>query len=378
MWDAITWVPDLQSAWQILLQCAGPRCHHFLRTLPPSHSANYAIGHDLGMQTAMASLLGEIPGGDAEKEDARRLATLPMRMGGMGLRSASRMAPGAFWASWADALAMLHERLPFVTEGAVSALEGEDALQGCLGELQWAANSLDRQGFISRPQWRALQSGVRPPPANDVEPGEWAHGWQHYATSASEHHFRESVVLAQSCPSHQAHLRSHSGSGCSHVFCGCPTQPEFRINPDLFRVLILERLRVPLPVTEARCECGAVLDCKGRHRAACPHSGRLRTRAFAPERTLARVCREAGASVRCNVKLVDMNIAVAANDQRAYRSCSFGPPSPSRSPTGSRHHFALLFDCFWLASSGCGCGGRCRVQKSSCGQRKEVHRASSG
>ena len=73
----------------------------------------------------MASLLGEIPGEDAEKEDARRLATLPMRVGGLGLRSASRMAPGAFWASWADALAMLHKRLPVVTEGAVSALEGE-------------------------------------------------------------------------------------------------------------------------------------------------------------------------------------------------------------------------------------------------------------
>ena len=256
-------------------------------------------------------------------------------------------------ASWADALAMLHERLPVVAEGAVSALEGEDALHGCLGELQWAANSFDRHGFISRPQWRALQSGVRPPPANDVEPCEWAHGGQHCATSASEHHFRESVVLAQSCPSHQAHLRSHSGSGCSHVFCGCPTQPEFRINPDLFRVLILERL------------CGAVLDCKGRHRAACPHPGRLRTRALAPERTLARVCREAGASVRCNAKLVDMNIAVAANDERAIEGC-FGSPIPSRSPTGNRHHFALLLNCWWLA------------QKSLCGERKEVHRASSG
>ena len=154
------------------------------------------------------------------------------------------------------------------------------------------------------------------------ELGEWAHGWQHYATSASEHHFRESVVLAQSCPSHQTHLRSHSGSGCSHVFCGCPTQLEFRINPDLFRVLILERLRVPLPVTEARCECGAVLDC----RAACPQSGRLRTRALAPERTLARVCREAGASVRRNVKLVEMNIAVAANDERAIEVVASGLP----------------------------------------------------
>ena len=43
-------VPDLQSAWQIILQCAGPRCHHLLRTLPPNVSASCATGHDMGMQ----------------------------------------------------------------------------------------------------------------------------------------------------------------------------------------------------------------------------------------------------------------------------------------------------------------------------------------
>ena len=33
LWEAIPWVPDLQCGWQVLLQCAGPRCHHLLRTL---------------------------------------------------------------------------------------------------------------------------------------------------------------------------------------------------------------------------------------------------------------------------------------------------------------------------------------------------------
>ena len=42
LWDALTWVPDLQCAWQILLQCARPQCHHLLRTLPPSQSLEYA------------------------------------------------------------------------------------------------------------------------------------------------------------------------------------------------------------------------------------------------------------------------------------------------------------------------------------------------
>ena len=113
-----------------------------------------------------------------------------------------------------------------------------------------------------------------------------------------------------------AHLRSHSGGGSGEVFCGCPTAPEFQIQPSLFRTLILERLRLPLQVTEAHCECGARLDRCGRHRAACGRSGRLRSRATATEKTLARVCREAGATVRCNAKLREMNITVPASDER--------------------------------------------------------------
>ena len=62
-------------------------------------------------------------------------------------------------------------------------------------------------------------------------------------------------------------------------------------------------------MTEARCECGAALDSRA--------ATEQRARALAPERTLTRVCREAGASVRCNVKLVGMNVTVRANDERA-------------------------------------------------------------
>ena len=45
----------------------------------------------------------------------------------------------------------------------------------------------------------ASVAGMRRPPVTDVEPGEWAHGRQHHASSASEHHFRKVVVLRESC-----------------------------------------------------------------------------------------------------------------------------------------------------------------------------------
>ena len=50
LWNAIHWIPDLQCAWQVLVQCARPRCHRKIRTMPPPRSATYAHGHDWGMQ----------------------------------------------------------------------------------------------------------------------------------------------------------------------------------------------------------------------------------------------------------------------------------------------------------------------------------------
>ena len=49
-------------------------------------------------------------------------------------------------------------------------------------------------------------------------------------------------------------------------------------------------------------------------------SGRLRSPAVPTERTLARVCREPGATMRINTKLRDMNLNVPA-DERAIEGC---------------------------------------------------------
>ena len=36
LWEAVGWVPDAQCAWQILVQCARPRCHHLIKTMFPA------------------------------------------------------------------------------------------------------------------------------------------------------------------------------------------------------------------------------------------------------------------------------------------------------------------------------------------------------
>ena len=70
LWEAIPRVPDLQCAWLILLQSA--------RTLPPALAAEYSHVHDEGIWTTVQSLLGEIPGSEAEVNDAKQVATLAM------------------------------------------------------------------------------------------------------------------------------------------------------------------------------------------------------------------------------------------------------------------------------------------------------------
>ena len=114
----------------------------------------------------------------------------------------------------------------------------------------------------------------------------------------------------------QAHFRSHSGHNVGVALSHAPTVPEFTIPPHPFHVLLLERLRLPLLLTEATCEaCHEPLDPLGRHRAACPNTGRLKKRASPVERVLVRICREAGACVKFNARLRDMNVGVASTER---------------------------------------------------------------
>ena len=53
LWEAIPWVPDFQCAWQVLLQCAGPRCHH----LVPSNTDG-RTGAQGGNKNGPGSFLG--------------------------------------------------------------------------------------------------------------------------------------------------------------------------------------------------------------------------------------------------------------------------------------------------------------------------------
>ena len=85
--DKIPLVRDLQSAWLLLLRCAAARANCQLRSVRPSATEEDARTHDEGVWQCLATLLGTDLGQCTVA--VRELATLPLRLGGLGLTSAS-------------------------------------------------------------------------------------------------------------------------------------------------------------------------------------------------------------------------------------------------------------------------------------------------
>ena len=91
------------------------------------------------------------------------------------------------------------------------------------------------------------------------------------------------------------------------------------MQPGIYRTLLLERLRLPLHITE-----GSVRVWRKARPSGTPQGSMCR--AMPTKRTLARVCREAGAVVRTKVKLRDMHIPVSATDELAIEVLAMGLP----------------------------------------------------
>jgi len=326
-------LPDLQSAWLLLLFCASPRANHLLRSLPPTLARPYAEAHDALMWTSLQRLLAFPP---SRPEQARNLATLPGKLGGLGLRAATRTSPAAYWAAWADTLEVLKERRPAEAAAILAQLEREGGPEAaCLREAHEAAARLDEEGFAEagagpRPQWRALFAGERPPPPvapEDSEPGQWNHGWQYYASSTRETYYKEHQVFPALSRSARATVRSGSGPQAAAWLTALPTSPATTMSPVLFQLALRRRLRLPLLLSARRCKarrCSARLGKYDDHRLACAITGRLRRRAKPIELAWSSVFAEAGAVVADQVLLRDTNVPVDPADSRQLDFVAWG------------------------------------------------------
>ena len=52
LWRVLSWVPELQCTWQLLVQCASHRCHYLLRITPPSQVVGCPAGQNEGSRNS--------------------------------------------------------------------------------------------------------------------------------------------------------------------------------------------------------------------------------------------------------------------------------------------------------------------------------------
>ena len=120
-------------------QLPAPRAQFALRTFSPSFfftdlfatfrlTRHLAHAHDACVLTALSALL-LAEGPSPLPPAAPRVAQLALRHCGLGLRSAALHAPAAYWASWADAVAVLRVRNAPLVNSLVRALDNRSVLE---------------------------------------------------------------------------------------------------------------------------------------------------------------------------------------------------------------------------------------------------------
>ena len=277
------------------------------------------------MWSCLSFLLGEP---DPLPATARDVGFLPIRLGGLGLFAAERIAPAAYWAAWADALPVLALRQPILAARCAAELTlGPESAAACLREAAASASELDRSGWQSRPGWAVLAANASEVPnLREREPGIPAPGWQHLVSLVVHTSFRAREVLPRLPPAGQALLRSQAGPHAGAWLTAIPSEEGATLTPNLMHIALRRRLRLPLPPAAQRCGqgagrhgCGGALDPLGDHALACPRSGLLARRAHVLEHAWIRVAREAVGSEGRVVPqpwLAHTNLATAVDDRR--------------------------------------------------------------
>ena len=206
------------------------------------------------------------------------------------MRCASRTAPAAYWAAWADVLPTLRERFPRKAAEYVAELEFSYESRHCLRETLKGGRVLRRESF-EQPTWTALAEGARPeqPEPAKLDPGEWLHGWQYFASTAREVFHLEHRVKPSRSSAELSLLRSQNGRNCARGLTAVPADPALTLQPARLNAVLCRRLRLPILQLSSHCEgCGKRLDRFGDHRCACMRSGRVQARAKPVELAWAR------------------------------------------------------------------------------------------
>ena len=138
-------------------------------------------------------------------------------------------SPAAYWAGLADALPVIHARLPEFAEHYRDALERCGAEAPSLRAAAEARELLQTEGWC--PGWREILQGARPAPPEHTGPGDWPHGWQFHASRTRNQHLRDSLMLPAMTPDARALVRSQSGPHAGSWLAAIPAEPATTLAP---------------------------------------------------------------------------------------------------------------------------------------------------
>ena len=112
------------------------------------------------------------------------IAYLPLNQGGLGLASATILAPSAYWASWADAIPVLQQQAPEAFAQILQQLQADHTRSHALEAAQRAATAIQNYGW-QPPDWQHIADEVAPPRFHhNFEDGvALGRGWQHKAVA---------------------------------------------------------------------------------------------------------------------------------------------------------------------------------------------------
>jgi len=344
--EAIPELEDPQCEWLLLRLCAEPRANHLLRTCPPSTLTGFAQARDDHLWTALSSLL-HIPA-SCGTQNGRFLASLPGRYGGLGLRSAVRNAPAAYFGGLASALPTIAQKLPVIAASFVAELEAGGRASRSLTEAAAARDLLVAEGWDGCPEWRDLANGSVAPPSLQTrqehadsatpEEGEFAHGWQFHAADARERSAVEAAWAAWG-PTERAMLLSQIGAGAATWLTTTPSDAWTELKPSQCVSALRRRIWQPLPASGDACPgCDAALDPHGWHLSSCGAAGRLQTRGVRFEAVWRQALEDGGARVPRERRVSRLGLlGVASDDARRIDAVAHG--------VHGRGGLPLVMDC---------------------------------
>ena len=131
----------------------------------PEATREFATLHDTAMRRCVETLL------DVRMDDQTwDVGSLPLSLGGLGLRSAVRGRSAAYWSSWADGLHMIRKRHALVADLIIRELSSDQPAHHLAGVVR-ARNRLEDVGF-QRPKLGSV--GWWSPPWGELSGRRWA------------------------------------------------------------------------------------------------------------------------------------------------------------------------------------------------------------